>query len=167
MRNMDAVALIERRVATISHRYPAFPREVGMVTRLIRRLNMLIDRDAVAVLRPLGIEHADYLILITLYGCDEGTMSRPGLVRATHRKPAELGRRLVALGEKGLITRVANAASRAKAAFMITDAGEELLEYILSNMAAMMSYERRGISDSEMDGIQALLQKMIRRLESG
>src|SRR5215469_844645 len=102
---MSDFASTEQRLAVTCRRYPDFPRRPGALVRLIKHIHKLLHDEANLRLKPHGINHPEYNLLMMLYGTASGTMSPSELADAAGEKSANITRLTNELCEKGLIAR--------------------------------------------------------------
>ena len=102
---MNSFEPTERRLAFTCRRYPAFPRQPAVLVRLVKHIFKRVHDDANAELRPWGINHPEYNLLMMLYGT-EGHMLNPSqLAEAAGEKSANITRLADGLCAKGLLAR--------------------------------------------------------------
>ena len=99
---------IERRLAVTCRQYPAFPRHPAVVVRLVKHIHKRVHDDANALLKPFGINHPEYNLLMMLYGTEGYTLNPSQLAEAAGEKSANITRLADGLCAKGLIERAAS-----------------------------------------------------------
>ena len=111
---MNSFLPTEQRLAVTCRRYPAFPREPALLVRLVKHLHKRLHDDANAALKPWGINHPEYNLLMMLYGTEGHALHPSQLAEAAGEKPANITRLTNELCEKGLIERTASEDDRRK-----------------------------------------------------
>ena len=83
------------------------------------------------MLKPFGLNHPEYNLLMMLYGTPGGVLNPSQLADAAGEKSANITRLTNRLCEQGLIARTASAEDRRKIALTLTPEGEALIERLL------------------------------------
>ena len=102
---MSAFAPTEARLDVTRAKYPDFPRGPAVLVRLIKHLFKEIHDEANALLRPYGLNHPEYNILMMLYGSPDNSMHPSALADAAGEKSANITRLTTQLCEKGYVAR--------------------------------------------------------------
>ncbi|GGA01809.1 MarR family winged helix-turn-helix transcriptional regulator [Dyella caseinilytica] len=158
---MADFASTEQRLAVTCHRYPDFPRRPATVVRLIKHIYKLVHDEANTVLKPYGINHPEYNLLMMLYGTASGTMSPSELADAAGEKSANITRLTNELCEKGLISRTASADDRRKLELSLTAQGLALIESFLPDICKLLFRETSELTVSEQVQFEKLLKKFL------
>jgi MarR family transcriptional repressor of emrRAB len=151
----------EQRLAVTCRRYPAFPRRPATLVRLIKHIHKLLHDDANLTLRPYGINHPEYNLLMMLYGSASGTMSPSELADAAGEKSANITRLTNELCDKGLVERNGSADDRRKVELSLTPHGQALLESLLPDICALLARQGRHLTVSEQVQLDKLLKKFL------
>jgi MarR family transcriptional regulator, negative regulator of the multidrug operon emrRAB len=160
---MTDFASAEQRLAVTCGRYPDFPRRPATVVRLVKHIYKLLHDEANAVLRPYGINHPEYNLMMMLYGAAGGTMSPSELADAAGEKSANITRLTNELSDKGLIARSASADDRRKIELSLTAQGLAMIDRFLPDICALLIKQTRDLTISE----QAQFEKLLKKLLSG
>jgi len=155
----------EQRLTVTRQRYPAFPRDPAVLIRLIRHIYKRVHDDANAMLRPYGINHPEYNLLMMLYGTEGNTMHPTELADAAGEKLANITRLTNELAHKGLIARNASDEDRRKVALTLTDDGVALIESFLPDVCALLEEQVEGIAQRDIAQLERLLKKFLDRLD--
>jgi MarR family transcriptional repressor of emrRAB len=151
----------EQRIKVTCERHPAFPREPAVLVRLVKHVSRTVQDDANAMLRPYGLSHAEYNLLMMLFGSPEGTLSASELADAANEKSANITRLTNQLCEKELVQRTSAEDDRRKVMLTLTGAGEALIGNFLPEVCSLLERETRGLSDDEQRQLEVLLKKML------
>ena len=166
MGDMGSFDPTERRVQVTCERYPAFPREPAILVRLIKHLYKRIHANANALLRPYGISHPEYDILMMLLGTPDRSLTPSQVAEAVGEKMANVTRLTNQLCEKQLIRRASSTEDRRKVVLTLEAAGEALIESMLSDLCQLLDVEVSALSGKEQLQLEVLLKKMLVGLET-
>jgi MarR family transcriptional regulator, negative regulator of the multidrug operon emrRAB len=158
---MSDFASTEQRLAVTCRRYPDFPRRPTTLVRLVKHIYKLLHDEANAVLRPYGINHPEYNLMMMLYGTASGTMSPSELADAAGEKSANITRLTNELSDKGLIARSASADDRRKIELSLTAEGLALIDKFLPDICALVIRQTRQLTVSEQTQFEKLLKKFL------
>jgi MarR family transcriptional repressor of emrRAB len=158
---MADFALTEQRLAVTCRRYAAFPRRPATLVRLIKHIHKQLHDEANLTLKPYGINHPEYNLLMMLYGSVSGTMSPSELADAAGEKSANITRLTNELFDKGLIERSASADDRRKLALSLTPRGQGLLESLLPDICTLLARQGRHLKVAEQVQLEKLLKKFL------
>jgi MarR family transcriptional repressor of emrRAB len=158
---MTSFAPTEDRLAVTRERYPAFPREPAMLVRLVKHIHKLVHDDANAALKPFGITHPEYNLLMMIYGTRDGAMTPSELSDAAGEKSANITRLTNQLCEKGLIDRAGSDADRRKVVLTLTAAGQALIEQFLPAIVRLLDRQTRQLTAQDQATLESLLKKML------
>lgn len=162
---MSSFAPTEQRIAVTCRRQPAFPREPAVLVRLVKHLYKRVQDDANATLKPWGISHPEYNILMMLYGT-EGYMLNPSqLAEAAGEKSANITRLADSLCEKGLVERRSDDADRRKVSLSLSHAGLALIDAFMPSVCALLERQTAGLKPAEMAQMERLLKKFLAQME--
>ncbi len=161
---MTDFASTEQRLAVTCRRYPRFPRRSGTLARLVKRIYKQLNDDANALLKPYGINHPEYDLLMMLYGTESGTMSPSELAAAAGEKSANITRLTNGLTDKGLIARGGTAADRRRVEVKLTPVGLELIESFLPGICGLLERQGHELSLTEQKQLETLLKKYMNGL---
>lgn len=158
---MSDFALTEQRLAVTCRRYSAFPRRPATLVRLIKHIHKQLHDEANRVLKPYGINHPEYNLLMMLYGSSSGTMSPSELADAAGEKSANITRLTNELCDKKLIARSASADDRRKIELSLTSQGQALLQSLLPDICKLLGKQGRHLAVSEQIQLEKLLKKFL------
>lgn len=155
----------EQRLAVTCRRQPAFPREPAVLVRLIKHLYKRVHDDANAMLKPWGISHAEYNILMMLYGTEGYTLNPSQLAEAAGEKSANITRLADNLCDKGLIERTASDEDRRKVSLTLSRAGLAMIDDFMPAVCALLESQAAGMKPAETAQLERLLKKFLGQLE--
>jgi MarR family transcriptional repressor of emrRAB len=158
---MSDFAPTEARLDVTRAKYPAFPREPAVLVRLIRHLYKEVHDEANGVLKPFGLSHPEYNILMMLYGSPDNTMNPSQLAEAAGEKSANITRLTTQLCEKGYIARAGSDEDRRKVTLTLTEAGFALIAHFLPDIVGLLHRQTRNLNPSEQALLESLLKKML------
>lgn len=164
---MNSFLPTEQRLAITCQRHPAFPREPAVLVRLIKHIHKRVHDDANALLKPWGINHPEYNLLMMLYGTEGYTLNPSQLAEAAGEKSANITRLTNELCDKGLIERAASEADRRKVALTLTKAGVAMIESFLPDICALLERQTAVLQARELAQLEKLLKKFLGQLERG
>jgi MarR family transcriptional repressor of emrRAB len=162
---MSSFLPTEQRLAITCQRHPAFPRDPAILVRLIKHIHKRVHDDANATLRPYGINHPEYNLLMMLYGTEGYAMHPTELADAAGEKLANITRLTNELCDKGLIARNASDEDRRKVTLTLTTEGVALIESLLPDICKLLEWEVGDLQPREMAQLERLLKKFIAQLE--
>lgn len=162
---MNSFLPTERRLAITCQRHPAFPRESAVLVRLVKHISKRVHDDANGILRPWGINHPEYNILMMMYGTEGYTLNPSQLADAAGEKSANITRLSNQLCEKGLIERTGSDDDRRKVTLTLSRAGLKLIEQFLPDVCELLVHETAGLKVGEMAQLERLLKKFLGHLE--
>lgn len=158
---MSSFAPTEDRLAVTRERYPAFPREPAVLVRLIKHIHKQVHDDANAELKPFGISHPEYNLLMMIYGTRDGAMTPSELSDAAGEKSANVTRLTNQLCDKGLVTRAGNDADRRKVVLTLTPDGKALIASFLPSIVDLLDRQTRQLTPQDQASLEFLLKKML------
>jgi MarR family transcriptional regulator, negative regulator of the multidrug operon emrRAB len=158
---MNDFASTEQRLAVTCRRYPDLPRRSLTLVRLVRHIHKQLHDAANATLKPYGLNHPEYNLLMMLYGTPSGTMSPSELADAAGEKSANITRLTNELSDKGLIARAASADDRRKLDVSLTPKGLALIERLLPDICGLLVRQVRDLSATEQTQLEKLLKKFL------
>jgi len=158
---MSSFLPTEQRLAVTCSRYPRFPRRPATLVRLVKHLYKSLHDEANSLLKPYGINHPEYNLLMMMYGTQSGTMSPSELAEAAGEKSANITRLTNHLSDMGLIARAASTDDRRKVELTITPQGQALIESFLPAICGLLERQGRQLSDTEQAQLERLLKKML------
>lgn len=151
----------EQRLAVTCQRCPAFPRGPAVLVRLVKHIYKRVHDDANALLKPLGINHPEYNLLMLMYGSEDFTLNPSQLGEAAGEKSANITRLTNELCDKQLVQRTADASDRRKVALTLTSAGVAMIESLLPDIGALLDRQTAGLQVREMMQLEKLLKKFL------
>jgi MarR family transcriptional regulator, negative regulator of the multidrug operon emrRAB len=158
---MRDFAPTEARLDITRDKYPAFPREPAVLVRLVKHIFKELQDEANATLRPYGMNHPEYNILMMLYGSPDSRMHPSELADAAGEKSANVTRLTSQLCEKGLIARSGSDEDRRKVTLTLTEKGLATIEAFLPDIVTLLHRETRHLSQAEQGQLEVLLKKML------
>ncbi|WP_242111808.1 MarR family winged helix-turn-helix transcriptional regulator [Luteimonas aquatica] len=158
---MNPFAATEQRIDVTRRKHPAFPRAPAVVVRLIKRLHKHVQDDANALLKPFGINHPEYNLLMMLYGSADNAVTPSELAEAAGEKFANITRLTDRLCDKGLLARSGNAEDRRKVTLSLTARGDALIGRMLPGISRLLDRETAALSARELEHLERLLKKML------
>ncbi len=162
---VNSFAPTEQRLAVTCRRHPAFPREPAVLVRLVKHLYKRLHDDANALLKPWGINHPEYDLLMMLYGTEGYTLSPSQLAAAAGEKSANITRLTDELCNKGLIERTASDEDRRRIALTLTGAGVAMIQGFLPDVCTLLERQTSGLQPREAAQLEKLLKKFLDHLE--
>lgn len=156
---------VEERLALTCQRHPAFPREPAVLVRLIKHIHKRVHDDANAVLRPWGINHPEYNLMMMLYGTEGGTLHPSQLAESAGEKAANITRLTNGLCERGLIARSASDDDRRKIALSLTRAGVAMIESLLPDICGLLERQANALPPRDAAQLERLLKKFLDHLD--
>ncbi|WP_266180274.1 MarR family transcriptional regulator [Dyella humicola] len=162
---MSSFLPTEQRLDITCQRHPAFPREPAVLIRLIKHIYKRVHDDANAMLRPYGINHPEYNLLMMLYGTASYTLHPTELADAAGEKSANITRLTNELCDKGLIARHASDEDRRKVSLTLTAEGVAVIESFLPDVCALLERQVGGLHPRDMAQLERLLKKFSAQLE--
>ena len=163
---VNTVAPTEQRRVVTCKRYPRFPMGPGVLARLIKHIHKALHDDVNALLKPYGINHPEYNLLMMIYGTESGTMLPSELAEAAGEKSANITRLTNELCEKDLIARASSTDDRRKVELSLTPVGLALINSFLPDVCGLLERQGRELSATEQKQLEKLLKKMLNGLAS-
>ena len=163
---MTSFAPTEQRIAVTCKRYPAFPRGTAVLARLIKHIHKALHDDVNALLKPYGINHPEYNLLMMIYGTESGTMLPSELAEAAGEKSANITRLTNELCRKNLIDRASSAEDRRKVDLTLTPEGFALIKRFMPDICALLERQGSDLNATEQKQLEKLLKKMSNGLGS-
>jgi MarR family transcriptional repressor of emrRAB len=158
---MSDFAPTEARLQVTLSKYPGFPRDPAALVRLIKHLYKEIHDEANAVMKPYGLNHPEYNILMMMYGSPDNALNPSQLADAAGEKSANVTRLTTQLAEKGYIARASSEDDRRKVTLSLTPAGVSLIESFLPDIVTLLFRQTRKLDATEQAQLEALLKKML------
>ena len=164
---MSSFDATETRIDATCARWPGFPREPAILVRLVKGIYKTVHDRANAVLRDFELSHAEYIILMMLYGTPGHPMTPSELAEAAIEKSANITRLTDQLCNKGLLERIPDANDRRKLGLHLTAAGLACIQNLLPKMAELLVMQVQGLDEGEQHQLERLLKKMLDGIEAG
>jgi len=164
---MSSFQPTEQRLAVTCRRYPAFPREPAVLVRLVKHIHKRVHDDANAVLKPWGIGHPEYNILMMMYGTEGYTLNPSQLADAAGEKSANITRLTSQLCDKGLIERTASDEDRRKVTLTLSRKGLAMIEAFLPSVCDLLERQTASLKPAEVVQLEKLLKKFLCGLDGG
>jgi MarR family transcriptional repressor of emrRAB len=136
-----------------------------VLVRLVKHIYRRVHDDANASLKPWGINHPEYNLLMMLYGTEGYTLNPSQLAEAAGEKAANITRLTNGLCDRGLIERTASQEDRRKVALTLTKAGIAMIESFLPDICSLLERQSDGLQPREMAQLEKLLKKFLDHLE--
>jgi MarR family transcriptional repressor of emrRAB len=162
---MSSFEPTEQRLAVTCRRYPAFPREPAVLVRLVKHIYKRVHDDANALLKPWGIGHPEYNILMMMYGTEGYTLNPSQLADAAGEKSANITRLTSQLCDKGLIERTACDDDRRKVSLTLSKAGLAMIDEFLPAICDLLERQTADMPTAEVARLETLLKKFLDQLE--
>lgn len=162
MRGFEAT---ETRVALTCARYPSFPRGPAMVVRLIKSLYKRIQDEANQVLRPWGINHSEYTVLMMLFGSKDYHLTPSELADAAMEKSTNITRLTDCLCARGLIARCVDDRDRRRVRVTLTGNGRKMIHEFLPAIEKMLARQTRAVSPGDLSRLESLLEHFLDSVE--
>lgn len=157
----------EQRIMLTCRRFPAFPHGPAVLVRLVKHLYKRVHDDANALLKPLGINHPEYNLLMMMYGSEGFTLNPSQLAEAAGEKSANITRLTNELCDKKWVQRTADTSDRRKVALSLTKAGVAMIEGLLPDIGALLDRQTAGLQPREMQQLEKLLKKFLNQRDRG
>ena len=158
---MSSFAPTEQRLAITCRRYPDFPRDPAILVRLVKHIYKRVHDDTNALLKPYGLNHPEYNLLMMMYGTPSGEMTPSDLADAAGEKSANITRLTNQLCEKGLIHRKGSNDDRRKVVLTLTPGGEALIESFLPEICGLLGRQTDKLGADDQRQLERLLKKML------
>ena len=162
---MSSFLPTEQRLAVTRRRYPGLPREPAVLVRLVKHIYKRVHDDANALLKPHGINHPEYNLLMMLYGTEGYTLNPSQLADAAGEKSANITRLTNELCDKGLIERTASDEDRRKVTLTLTAKGLAMIEGFLPGICTLLEQQVGGLQPRESAQLERLLKKFLDHLD--
>ncbi|WP_329741790.1 MarR family transcriptional regulator [Dyella sp. A6] len=162
---MSSFELTEQRLAVTCRRYPAFPREPAVLVRLVKHIHKRVHDDANAILKPWGIGHPEYNILMMMYGTEAYSLNPSQLADAAGEKSANITRLTSQLCDKGLIERTASDEDRRKVTLTLSKQGLAMIEAFLPSICTLLERQAACLKPAESMQLETLLKKFLNGLD--
>jgi MarR family transcriptional repressor of emrRAB len=163
---MSSFAPTEQRIDVTRQQYPAFPREPAVVVRLIKHIYRQVHDQSNALLKPWNLNHAEYNLLMMVYGTEGHALTPSQLGDAAGEKLANITRLTNALCEKGLLQREPSAEDRRKVTLSLSAQGLAAVQSFLPPICAMLDRQMSGLSEREQLQLEKLLKKLLASLDA-
>lgn len=154
----------DQHLAVTRGRYPAFPRDPAALVRLIKHLYKRLNDDANALLKPYGLNHPEYNLLMMLYGTEGFALHPSELASAAGEKLANITRLTDQLCKKGLVDRSASLSDRRRLQLTLSADGVQLVEQLLPDICVLLERQGQAMQPREMAQLERLLKKFLDHL---
>lgn len=162
---MSSFEPTEQRLAVTCRNHPAFPREPAILVRLVKHIHKRVHDAANVVLKPWGIGHPEYNILMMMYGTEGYTLNPSQLADAAGEKSANITRLTSQLCDKGLIERTACDEDRRRVTLTLSKAGLAMIDEFLPAICDLLERQTATLKVAEMAQMETLLKKFLDQLE--
>ncbi len=156
----------ESRIDATCKRWPGFPREPAVLVRLVKGIYKSVHDHANLVLRDFDLCHAEYNVLMMLYGTPDRPVSPSELAGAATEKSANITRLTDLLCGKGLLERIPHPEDRRKLDLRLTADGVACVERMLPAMSGLLLQQVDGLDEAEQHQLEALLKKMLAGIDA-
>lgn len=163
---MSSFDTTETRIDATCERWPGFPREPAVLVRLVKVIYKSVHDRANSVLREHELSHAEYNILMMLYGTPARPLNPSELAEAAIEKSANITRLTDKLCAMGLVERIPDANDRRKLGLHLTADGLSCVQGVLPKMADLLVQQVQGLNEKEQLQLERLLKKMLIGLEA-
>ena len=119
-----------------------------------------------SVLREFELSHAEYNILMMLYGTPTRPLTPSELAEAATEKSANITRLTDQLCNKGLLERIPDSSDRRKLGLHLTADGVACVQRLLPKMAELLVMQTQGLDEGEQHQLEGLLKKMLTGIEA-
>lgn len=158
---MSDFARTEARLDVTRRKYPGFPRQPAVLVRLVKHLYKEVHDEANTVMKPYGLNHPEYNILMMLYGSPDNAMNPSQLAEAAGEKLANITRLTTQLCEKGLVERSGSDEDRRKVTLTLTPVGLDTITRFLPDIVTLLHRQTRNLDATEQTQLEGLLKKML------
>jgi len=162
---MSSFSPTEQRIDVTCGRYPAFPRAPAMLVRLVKHIYKQVHDQANAVLKPWGINHAEYNLLMMVYGTEEQALTPSQIGDAAGEKLANVTRLTDGLCAKGLLRRKPSEEDRRKIVLSLSAKGVAAVEGFLPAISDLLNRQLGTLDGGEQRQLEKLLKKMLAGLD--
>lgn len=156
----------DEQLNVICNQYADYPRDAVFVIRTIRLIAKHFQDQANSSLSPLGLNHAEYHILLSLLGTPSRCLNPSELGESSGEKLANITRLTDQLCARGLITRQSSAEDRRRIDVTLTPEGVALIEKALDLVRNNLAIRLAGFSQKDMGQLTGLLRKLLDRLDA-
>ncbi len=163
---MSSFDVTETRIDATCKRWPGFPREPAVLVRLIKGVYKAVHDRANGVLREFDLSHAEYNILMMLYGTPGRPLTPSELAGAATEKSANITRLTDQLCNKGLLERIPDSSDRRKLGLHLTSDGVACIQSLLPKMGELLVMQVQGLDAGEQQQLEVLLKKMLAGVEA-
>ncbi len=164
---MNGFEAAEARVALTCARHPAFPREPAVVIRLIKHLYKRTQDQANQVLRPWGVNHTEYTVLMMLFGSENYSLSPSELADAAMEKSTNITRLTDGLCARDLIARHVDEGDRRRVRLTLTPDGLAMIDAFLPAIGEMLARQTRTVPAGNLSQLETLLKRFLESVERG
>lgn len=162
---MHPFSTTHARIISTGERYPPFPQASALLVRLIKHIHRDLQDDANELLKPFGLNHPEYNILMMLYGSPGQAMTPSQIAGAAGEKSANITRLSDRLLEKKLVSRRASTEDRRKLVVSLSARGQAVMEKLLPAVSTLLHKQTAALSQAETLQLQKLLLKLLQGLQ--
>lgn len=137
----------------------------GELGALLSELLSVVVKRETPILQARGLTMWEYVILSALTG--EAGLTQKELARRSRRDPTRLIGHLDALGDRGLISRQADATDRRRRTVALTDDGRRLVRAARQDIRQMEADLLAGLPADAQDQLRAALTAVLARSSGG
>lgn len=148
-------------LARVAQRTSHFSLQAATLVRLVTHVHKRLHDHMNGLLKAYGLNHAEYTVLLMLYGSETGTLSAREIADVTREKTTNVTRLINQLVEKKLVRRAHSDDDRRKLDLSLTAAGDRNLRKLLPLMGNFVAERGSKLSHSEANQLEKILQKLM------
>lgn len=162
---VEHIARMDEGMAHTRAVIPGFPVEPATLYRLLLMTGERMDAALADELKPHRLNHSEFITLMILYSCPEGSSTPGELCDFTSQGTTNMTRIGNALVARGLISRGVGHADRRRVVIRITAAGRRFVQKLLPPMFPRVEAMFAGFSASDRRNLNRLLRKLAGNLD--
>lgn len=162
---VEHIARMDEGIAHTHAAIPGFPTGPVALYRLLLMVGERMDAALADELKPHRLNHSEFLTLMILYSCSNGSSTPGELCDFTSQGTTNMTRIGNALVARRLISRGASRTDRRQVVIRITAAGRRFVQKLLPPMFPRVEAMFAGFSTSERRNLDRLLRKLAGNLD--
>lgn len=162
---VEHIARMDEGIAHTHAAIPDFPVGPAALYRLLLLVGERMDTALADELKPHRLNHSEFLTLMSLYGCANGSSTPGELCDFTSQGSTNMTRIGNALAARGLISRGTSRTDRRQVVIRITAAGRRFVQRLLPPMFPRVEAMFAGFSPRERRTLDRLLRKLAGNLD--